>query len=82
MSETINMLDYPCDCCGLSSSQSGRTIAFVIAREESSALCDLCERLIAEGLLRPETVDGELRYRQWHYQPMTPGELLPKRERR
>lgn len=76
--QTIDGLDVPCDCCGITGRQGGRMTFTGRSGQPMKVLCDTCERLIKDGLLRPETQDGQLVYRQWHYQPMTPGELLPR----
>ena len=64
-----------CECCGVPSDLSPLTVTY--AKDVTTILCAPCERLIDAGMLRPETIDGRLRYRQWHFQPMTPGDLLP-----
>lgn len=64
-----------CQCCGVTG--AGRTLVIIFGAE-TRALCELCEGLEQAGLVRRETVDGEIRYRKWKFE-WTPGELVPKR---
>jgi hypothetical protein len=73
--ETQRLEDVRCQCCGMPGDRAALTITGDI-HGKVTILCSMCERLIDDGFLRPETVDGRTRYRQWHLQPMTPGELL------
>lgn len=43
---------------------------------QATCYCEFCEGLVKAGLIRPEIVDGELRFRQWRMGEWTPGELL------
>lgn len=70
--------DFRCDVCGVPGDMKPLTLN--MDRDGTTTIyCDLCAGLVDAGLIRAELVDGVLRYRQWHIQPMTPGELLPAR---
>ena len=77
------MTDMPipcCDVCGVAWDERQVTIVSTIGGETTTT-CSFCAGLIASGLIRPETgEDGSIVYRQWHMQPMIPGELLPRVE--
>lgn len=62
-----------CECCGGPVSE----IHFTKGGEEATAVCGLCDGLVAAGMLRREIVDGEVRYRQWYFE-WKPGALLPR----
>lgn len=70
-----SVLVMRCEVCGrndrgltISSQFTGPVVAVV--------RCELCQGLIDANLIRPELVDGELRYRGWHVE-WTPGDLIP-----
>jgi len=66
-----------CDVCGDDGTRRSLTIVFS-KRGQVETTCEFCQGLIDAGLIRPEQVDGELRWRQWHPE-WKPGELLPGR---
>jgi len=64
-----------CDVCGATYEE--RPLTLTVKFRETTCYCSTCERLVDAGMLRPEMVDGVLRFRQWHIGEWTPGELLP-----
>lgn len=73
---TVTLDEIVCECCGCPFSVRPGAIDFSV--HETTILCDMCRRNVSAGFLRVEYVRGRKRYRQWHPQPMTPGELLPE----
>ncbi len=83
ISASTDVNELPCQCCGLPGYEVwrlGRTMSITFVKDRTDILCTFCEGLIEAGLLRPETVDSKLRYRQWHMGDWTPGDLVPLRE--
>jgi hypothetical protein len=70
-----------CDVCG--DDGTFRPLQVTYGKSgDVTCYCSLCEGLVKAGLLRPELVDGKLRFRKWHMGEWTPGELLPAPETR
>jgi hypothetical protein len=68
-----------CDVCGEDGSHRTLTVTSK-CNGIVECYCDFCEGLVRDGLLRPEMVEGKLRFRQYHPVPMQPGELVPARD--
>lgn len=65
-----------CEVCGDDGTYRTLNITFT-RNNETTCYCTFCERLVKDGLLRPETINGQRRYRQWHPGEWHPGDLLP-----
>jgi uncharacterized Zn finger protein len=62
-----------CEACGRSAEDV--LIFMTFSKEcEQVVRCEMCERLVKEGILRVEYDDGKRMYRRWqlNLQPMTP----------
>jgi hypothetical protein len=71
------MADARCMACGIDSQRANLTMEWG-SWQEFECLCSVCEGFVRSGLLRREHDSaGNLRYRQYHYQPMVAGKLLP-----
>lgn len=73
----MNLAEALCMCCGIDGEHANLTMEWG-SWIEFECLCTVCQGFIRSGLVRREHDSrGRLRYRQWHFQPMTPGDLLP-----
>ncbi len=72
----MKLEEIVCDVCGNPPVIVDGTLEINSTKDERTEIyCNLCRGLIDAGMLRAETVDGKLRYRQW-FPEWKPGELI------
>lgn len=71
-SQTITLLI--CDVCKRDETQVVLTATWA-SKGPPEIRCEFCQGLLDAGLIRPEMVDGVLRFRQW-FPEWKPGKLV------